>query len=121
MNKTFYFFMIFFAFSAVQVGAFDGKGQAGAAGGMDTGFKVDGAANLMGKAICPEGGCDTARGTEKARAMKGDLDSAGFAPPPRDHKVGQERADPMMGGKGTPTMQRDEMGRHGKAPQQSPR
>ena len=73
MNKIFYFFMVFFAISAVQVGAQDGKGTADA-----TGFKVDGA-NMMGVAICPEGGCDVARGTEKARDMKGDLDNSGAA------------------------------------------
>jgi len=65
--------MVFFAISAVQVGAQDGKGTADA-----TGFKVDGA-NMMGVAICPEGGCDVARGTEKARDMKGDLDNSGAA------------------------------------------
>ena len=73
MNKIFYFFMVFFAFSAVQVGAQDGKGTVDAAG-----FKVDGA-NMMGDAICPEGGCDSARGTEKSRDMKGDLDNSGAA------------------------------------------
>jgi hypothetical protein len=75
MNKIFYFLMVFFAFSAVQVGAQDGKGTAGAPG-----FKVDGA-NMMGDAICPEGGCDSARGTEKSRDMKGDLDNSGAAMP----------------------------------------
>ena len=73
MNKIFYFFMVFFTISAVQVGAQDGKGTADA-----TGFKVDGPA-MMGIAICPEGGCDVARGTEKARDMKGDLDNSGAA------------------------------------------
>ena len=72
MNKIFYFLMVFFAFSAVQVGAQDGKGAVDAAG-----FKVGGA--NMGDAICPEGGCDVARGTEKARDMKGDLDNSGAA------------------------------------------
>jgi len=70
MNKIFYFLMVFFAFSAVQVGAQDGKGAVDAAG-----FKVGGA--NMGDAICPEGGCDVARGTEKSRDMKGDLDNLG--------------------------------------------
>ena len=73
MNKIFYFLMVFFAFSAVQVGAQDGKGTVDAAG-----FKVDGS-NMMGDAICPEGGCDSARGTEKSRDMKGDLDNSGAA------------------------------------------
>ena len=116
MNKIFYFLMVFFAFSAVQVGAQqDGKGTADAPG-----FKVDGA-NMMGDAICPEGGCDSARGTEKARDMKGDLDMTGSnAPAPQDHKVGQERFDPMMGGKGTPTIHDDEI-KGMKAPHQSPR
>ena len=75
MNKIFYFLMVFFAFSAVQVGASpqDGKGHE-----PGHGFKVDGA-YMMGdaEAICPEGGCDSARGTEKSREMKGDLDSYG--------------------------------------------
>ena len=75
MNKIFYFLMVFFAFSAVQVGAQDGKGSVDAAG-----FKVDGA-NMMGDAICPEGGCDSARGTEKSRDMKGDLDNLGSPMP----------------------------------------
>ena len=70
MNKIFYFLMVFFAFSAVQVGAQDGKGALDAPG-----FKVGGA--NMGDAICPEGGCDVARGTEKSRDMKGDLDNLG--------------------------------------------
>jgi hypothetical protein len=104
MNKIFYFLMVFFAFSAVQVGAFDGKGQAGAAGGMDTGFKVDGAANLMGKAICPEGGCDSARGTKKARDMKGDLDSAGFVPPAGVAPNLDPHMVPMGGAPGTAPM-----------------
>ena len=72
MNKIFYFLMVFFAFSAVQVGAQqDGKGH-----GDAPGFKVDGS-HMMGDAICPEGGCDHARGTEKSRDMKGDLDNYG--------------------------------------------
>ena len=75
MNKVFYFFMVLFAFSAVQVGAQDGKGTVDAAG-----FKVDGA-NMMGDAICPEGGCDSSRGTEKSRNMKGNLDNYGSPMP----------------------------------------
>ena len=73
MNKIFYFLMVFFAFSAVQVGAMqqDGKGH-----GDAPGFKVDGT-HMKGDAICPDGGCDSARGTEKSREMKGDLDSYG--------------------------------------------
>ena len=115
MNKIFYFLMVFFAFSAVQVGAQQyGKGTLDAPG-----FKVDGA-NMTGDAICPEGGCDSARGTEKSRDMKGDLDTTGFAPAPQDHKVGQERWDPAMGGKGTPTMHDDQITGM-KAPHQSPR
>ena len=39
---------------------------------------------------------------------------------PQQHKVGQERLDPAMGGKGTPTMQ-DDQNTGMKAPQQSPR
>jgi hypothetical protein len=75
MHKIFYFLMVFFSFSAVQVGAQDGKGTADAPG-----FKVDGA-NMMGDAICPKGGCDSARGTDKARGMEGKLDSSGAAMP----------------------------------------
>jgi len=68
---------------------------------------VDGA-NMTGDAICPEGGCDSARGTEKSRDMKGDLDMTGSnAPAAQAHKVGQERWDPMMRGKGTKTMDQD--------------
>ena len=53
--------------------------------------------------------------------MKGNLDMTGSnAPAPQDHKVGQERFDPMMGGKGTPTMHDDEI-KGMKAPHQSPR
>ena len=48
MNKIFYFLMVFFAFSAVQVGAQqDGKGTADAPG-----FKVDGA-NMTGELYVP--------------------------------------------------------------------
>ena len=72
-------------------------------------------------AICPEGGCDSARGTKKSRDMKGDLDMTGSnAPAHEAPNVGQERGDSSMGGKGTPTMQLDESGHHGKAPHQSP-
>ena len=63
---------------------------------------------MTGDAICPEGGCDSARGTEKSRDMKGDLDMTGSnAPAAQAHKVGQERWDPMMRGKGTKTMDQD--------------
>jgi len=100
MNKIFYFFMVFFAFSAVQVGAQDGKGTADA-----TGFQVDGPA-MMGVAICPEGGCDVARGTEKARDMKGDLDNSGAAMShtlarPMDGTGAAPMGAPGMGAPGT--------------------
>jgi hypothetical protein len=39
---------------------------------------------------------------------------------PQQHKVGQERSDPAMGGKGTPTMH-DDQNTGMKAPHQSPR
>ena len=79
--------MVFFAFSAVQVGAQqDGMGSAGAPG-----FKVDGA-NMTGDAICPEGGCDSSRGTAKSRDMKGNLDMTGSnAPAPQANILGQEK------------------------------
>ena len=99
MNKVFYFFMVLFAFSAVQVGAQDGKGTVDAAG-----FKVDGA-NMIGDAICPEGGCDSARGTEKSRDMKGDLDNLGAAVPhtlvrPMDGTGAAPMGAPGMGAPG---------------------
>ena len=104
MNKIFYFLMVFFAFSAVQVGAQDGKGAVDAPG-----FKVGGA--NMGDAICPEGGCDVARGTEKSRDMKGDLDNLGSPMPhtlmrPMDGTGAAPMGAPGMGapGMGAPGM-----------------
>ena len=100
MNKIFYFLMVFFAFSAVQVGAQqDGKGTVDAPG-----FKVNGS-NMTGDAICPEGGCDSARGTEKSRDMKGDLDNLGAAVPhtlvrPMDGTGAAPMGAPGMGAPG---------------------
>ena len=51
---------------------------------------------------------------------EGEGTKMGFAPAPQDHKVGQERWDPAMGGKGTPTMHDDKI-TGSKAPHQSPR
>jgi hypothetical protein len=112
MNKIFYFLMVFFAFSAVQVGAQDGKGTVDAPG-----FKVGGD-NMMGDAICPEGGCDVARGTEKARDMKGDLDNSGAAMPhtlvrPMDGTGAAPMGAPGMG---APGMGAPGMGAPGMAP-----
>ena len=119
MNKIFYFLMVSVAFTGLQVGtveAADASCAKLADGSLPPHCQTDSNAadhESAGTGHHPPDGGDPHNDGEVGTKM-------GFAPAPQDHKVGQERWDPMMGGKGTPTMDQDHK-KGMKAPHQSPR
>ena len=119
MNKIFYFLMVSVAFTGLQVGtveAADASCAKLADGSLPPHCQTDSNAadhESAGTGHHPPDGGDPHNDGEVGTKM-------GFAPAPQDHKVGQERWDPAMGGKGTKTMHVDP--RTGKkADHQSPR
>jgi hypothetical protein len=139
MNKIFYFLMVSVAFTVLQVGTVAAEGTHTESGGervdrahpddADRGHGFTGEeSQKRGAVATADMGRDHHAPANVGTCADGDDTIVATAPDvsnlrnciPQDHKVGQERWDPAMGGKGTPTMQ-DDQTTGMKAPHQSPR
>jgi hypothetical protein len=122
MNKIFYFLMVSVAFTGLQVGtveAADASCAKLADGSLPPHCQTDSnAADHESAGLVNSLPAGSVMHNETGH--EGEGTKMGFAPAPQDHKVGQERWDPAMGGKGTPTMH-DDQTTGMKAPHQSPR
>ena len=139
MRKLFGFLIVGLAFTALQVGTVAAEGTHTKSGGerVDPAHPddADRGHGFTGKESQTRGAVATADMERDHHApanvgtcADGDDTIVATAPDvsnlrnciPQDHKVGQERWDPAMGGKGTPTMH-DDQTTGMKAPHQSPR